>query len=64
MTKIECQAILQCDEVICLSNSQTVTVDAFLDIAGFKDCEPNLQAMIDFDGGTKGYRDFLLQLSD
>ena len=36
-----------------------VSVDDFLDIAGFRDCEPTKDAMLEHDGGTKGYREFI-----
>lgn len=64
MTKDDVKRIFNCDEVIALGNGLSVTIDDFLEIAGFKDCEPTKEAMLVFDGGTKGYYDLILQLSE
>ena len=49
---------LKSDEII-LQNGAHTTVDKFLDIAGFSECEPTKQAMLDFDNGTKGYKELI-----
>ena len=38
-----------------------VTIEDFLQIAGFKDCEPTKEAMLAFDGGVKGYKELIEQ---
>lgn len=39
----------------------TVRVEDFLEVAGFKNCEPTKEAMLAFDGGAKGYRELIEQ---
>ena len=61
MTKEDVQKIFNCKDVIHLPDGSQVLVDGFLNIAGFKNCEPTKQAMLDFDGGIKGYAELIEQ---
>ena len=42
-----------------INNIVSVTIDDFLHIAGFKNCESTKEDMLAFDGGTKGYSKFI-----
>ena len=59
MTNDDTKRIFNCDETIQVDGHSNVSVDDFLEIAGFKNCEPTKQAMLDFDGGSKGYYDLI-----
>ena len=49
------------DNNIQINNILSVTIDDFLHIAGFEHCEPTKEAMLDFDGGIKGYAELIEQ---
>ena len=54
------------EDKITLPSGATVTIDDFLIVAGFKDCDPTKDAMLNFDGEVKGYADLfnLIKLSE
>lgn len=57
MTEKDCKSIFKIDNgVIRLSNGIQVTINDFLEIAGFKECNPTKEDMLVFDSGTKGYK--------
>ena len=36
-----------------------ISADDFLSVVGFSQCEPTKESMLDFDGGTKGYKELI-----
>lgn len=52
-------------DVIVLGPRHTATIDDFLNVAGFGVLpdEVTIQDIIDFDGGRKGYMEFLQQFT-
>ena len=64
MTKTDVMNIFDINiknNVLELSNGSNVSIKNFLDVAGFEICEPNKIAMLEFDGGKKGYKDLIEQ---
>ena len=59
LTISDIQRIFGSGDVIHLTSGSFVLVDAFLNIAGFASCEPTKEAMLKFDGGTKGYKELI-----
>lgn len=64
MTQDDVQRIFNCNENFICGIGIIVSVNAFINVAGFKDCEPTKAAMLVFDGGTKGYYDLIMSLSE
>lgn len=59
MTVDDVRRIFGCYDEIIISPTTAVTVEDFLHLAGFEACEPTKEAMLAFDGGTKGYSKFI-----
>ena len=60
MTENDVKKIFNCkDDIIVLSENCNVTIDNFLNIAGFKNCEPTKEAMLEFDAEVKGYKELI-----
>lgn len=49
------------DEDDAIRGNGITTIDNFLNIAGFKDCNPTKIDMLAFDNGAKGYIDLINQ---
>ena len=43
------------NDIINFPNGSFISVDNFLNIVGFSNCEPTKNAMLAFDAGEKGY---------
>lgn len=63
LTENDVKRIFDCESVIELGNGVSVTVDNFLNVAGFKDApnNPTKEDLHSIDQGVKGYADLIEQ---